>query len=311
MYILVIPLLLLLLLVIGLFFIFKKRYLIALVLVGASIALNFVSETFAFKSLYSSGTYSGKRIRVMSYNIHNNGVYFDKHPESIDSLMRFIEKVNPDIIFLTEYWKYKSPQIATMLHDRYPYCSAYVFDKPDKTDYFLCSRYPISNVHRFHKQGLQQMLVHGMDVEIDGVRVKLIGCHLQSNNLSAKQRRMNGGTYWSNLRYGYETRQRQVERIRDSVESYQCPTIVMGDMNDISGSYTLRTLKKAGLKDAWWESGLGYGATYVSSCMKWRIDHILYSNDFEARNVWVPDEPFSDHDPIVADLYIKNLLEIR
>lgn len=276
------------------------------VLVVSSLILNYVSETYAFKSIFSTNTYNGSRIRVMTYNIHNNGVYFDRHPDGVDSLMSFIARENPDIIFLTEYWKYKRPQLAEMLHGMYPYCSANVFDKPDKTDFFLCSRYPVSNVHRFQRQGLRQMLVHGMDIEINGVKVKLIGCHLKSNDISKAKQGGGLGEYWANLRRGYDLRQQQSERIRDSVMFYNGPVVVVGDMNDISGSYVLRTMKKAGLRDAWWEGGLGYGATYASKRMRWRIDHILFSNDFEVGDVRVPSVPFSDHFPVIADLYIKN-----
>ena len=306
MYVLLLPLLLLLFLIVGVISLIKKKFVIAIAFVCFSFILNYMTETYAFKSAFRPAINVGKRIRIMSYNIHNNGVYFDKTPDGIDSLMAFVKKESPDIIFLTEYWKYRRPELAAKLHELYPYCSAYVFDKPDHTDFFLCSRFPVSNVHRFEKRGLKQMLVHGVDVDIDGRKIKLIGCHLQSNNLSKKQKSRTGGTYWDNLKNGYEMRQRQVERIRDSVASYDCPLIVMGDMNDISGSYTLRTLKQAGLKDAWWERGLGYGATYVALWIGWRLDHIMCSKEFEVGKVSVFNVPYSDHKPILADLYMTN-----
>lgn len=50
----------------------------------------------------------------------------------------------------------------------------------------------------------------------------------------------------------------------------------MGDLNDISGSTPLRTLEYSGLKDAWWEGVVGYGAT-IHNPFPYRIDHIMFT----------------------------------
>ena len=33
--------------------------------------------------------------------------------------------------------------------------------------------------------------------------------------------------------------------------------------------------KKTGMKDAWWEKGSGYGATYHNGWLSLRLDHVL------------------------------------
>ena len=80
------------------------------------------------------------------------------------------------------------------------------------------------------------------------------------------------------------------------------PVIVCGDLNDFGGTPTLRALQNhSKLKDAWWNGGLGYGATYHGhEFMYFRLDHILYNNELQLQKVRVAEQNFSDHDALVA-----------
>ena len=81
---------------------------------------------------------------------------------------------------------------------------------------------------------------------------------------------------------------------------------VMGDMNDVSGSYTINRIKEAGLKDAWWEGGGGYGATFHGKGLRLRIDHILYDyKELELTGVRVIDNNLSDHNALMASFRVK------
>lgn len=88
----------------------------------------------------------------------------------------------------------------------------------------------------------------------------------------------------------------------------------MGDMNDISSSYTLRRIESvgtlrhgsAGLTDAWWKGGFGYGTTYHDHGLRLRLDHILYDEHcLTLSDVKVIDTDASDHNALVGGFRIE------
>jgi len=81
----------------------------------------------------------------------------------------------------------------------------------------------------------------------------------------------------------------------------------MGDMNDVSVSPAIKKIRSAGLNDAWWDGGFGYGSTYHNSGFRLRIDHILYNAQrLKLKNVDVVGEKeWSDHRAVVAGFDLK------
>jgi len=65
-------------------------------------------------------------------------------------------------------------------------------------------------------------------------------------------------------------------------------------------------LKDAGLKNAWWEGGFGYGATFKQGWMRLRIDHIYYNDKLELKNIKVVETELSDHNMLVADFSLAH-----
>jgi endonuclease/exonuclease/phosphatase family metal-dependent hydrolase len=144
-----------------------------------------------------------------------------------------------------------------------------------------------------------------MDIELsENFILKLIACHLESNQSNSSFRKGKG--FINNIKKGYEARNKEVKMICDSLSQYQGPLIIAGDLNDISGSKTLNTLQKElNLNDAWWKSGFGYGATSFSKHLYFRLDHILFSHHFKSTSIEIPKVDFSDHYPIVTNLEIQ------
>ena len=96
-------------------------------------------------------------------------------------------------------------------------------------------------------------------------------------------------------------RAKGAEVLTCDVSQTKKPIIVLGDMNDVGGSKTIRLIKSSGLKDAWWEGGFGYGAT-IHKPLPYRIDHIFYSNELKLNRVKVvSSEGLSDHDAVFAE----------
>lgn len=72
-------------------------------------------------------------------------------------------------------------------------------------------------------------------------------------------------------------------------------------MNDICGSSAIRVLENAGIKDAWWEKGIGYGAT-IHYPIPYRIDHIMHTDNIKLNSIQVLNsKAISDHDALYAE----------
>lgn len=111
---------------------------------------------------------------------------------------------------------------------------------------------------------------------------------------------------WGGLKEGYRNRTLEADAIYEALQHESYPAIVMGDMNDISGSYTLGRIESAGLTDAWWKGGFGYGTTYHDHGLRLRLDHILYDEErLTLSDVKVIDTDASDHNAFVGGFRIE------
>ena len=77
-----------------------------------------------------------------------------------------------------------------------------------------------------------------------------------------------------------------------------------GDFNDTPSSYTYTTISK-NLKDAFVETGTGFGRTYVGKFPSYRIDYILYQGELNAYDFQTLPDELSDHYPITAFFELK------
>jgi len=127
-------------------------------------------------------------------------------------------------------------------------------------------------VHVFHPRGI----------------VTIVGCHLSSSR--------------KDIIRGFRNRALEADSIYEALCEEKSPTIVMGDLNDVSGSYTISRIKDAGLSDAWWEGGFGYGTTFHNRWVRLRLDHILYTKDrLKLNKIKVLDSELSDHNALMAN----------
>lgn len=271
----------------------------AVILFIVIVALNCSEEVFSLGALSKglTGKSEGEQaFKVLSYNVHAGSPAF-----SAERLRELIESEEPDYVFLAETgW------------------ALGVGDTMESLPYrvFTCTGDWTGSIHR-----------HIGNVDIPSARATLVSypnlrlfcCHLASNNTFKNE---DGSVFYmtpdslsdiNSLKYYLENyssvsevRHEQVHNICDSLK-VGIPTIIMGDMNDLGGSETLRHLKKAGFRDAWWTGGLGYGATYHEP-LPFRIDHIYYSPELRLHDIrilrsadWGTESvPLSDHDALVA-----------
>ena len=305
MFILLVPFLIIILFILSILLFIRRSLIAGAFFLLASLLLNYYTQTIPFHPsfIFNSIQKKENQIRILSYNIKYNSDYLRHNKDSLSALISFIRQQNADILVLPESrLNSTNKELRKKLDKIYPYNLASGYDGNDYyTETYVFSRYPVRNVKQYGKH-----YIYEMNIDItDNYSIKLLACHLASNQSNSSLSKGKG--FIQNIHNGYETREQEVKMICDSLLHHQGPVIIVGDLNDISGSKTLNTLQnRLKLNDAWWKTGFGYGATSVSKYLFFRLDHILYSNHFKSTSIAVPNINFSDHYPIITDLEILN-----
>ena len=263
MLILLFPIIIPLFLLLSVLFFIRRSLIAGAIFFFATIILNYYTQTFPFHPsyYYTTSKKIENQIRILSYNIKYNSEYLRNNKDSLSSLISFIRQQDADILVLPESRiNSTNKTLRKKLDHIYPYHLGSVYKGNEfYLETYVFSRYPINNVKQYGKH-----YIYEMDIEVSYKNIiKLVACHLESNQSNSSLRKKNG--LINNIEKGYETRYKEVKMICDSLSQYQGPLIIAGDLNDISGSNTLNTLQKGlNLNDAWWQSGFGYGATSFS-----------------------------------------------
>jgi endonuclease/exonuclease/phosphatase (EEP) superfamily protein YafD len=73
-----------------------------------------------------------------------------------------------------------------------------------------------------------------------------------------------------------------------------------GDFNAEPDSAVIRTVREAGLRDAWIECGHGDGLTYPADQPRKRIDYLFVAGTIRCSAAEVIDTKISDHRPLLV-----------
>lgn len=106
------------------------------------------------------------------------------------------------------------------------------------------------------------------------------------------------------LKSAYLIRAKQADSIRKVEEHTRFPIIFCGDFNDLPSSYTYNTIK-GGKLDAYCEAGNGFTSTFKGMLPTMRIDFIFSDTSIIPYRYRSPRVKYSDHYPIIVDLYFK------
>lgn len=325
MFFILVPWLVVLLFGLGiLLFVFKKwKFGTAILVIG--IFLNANTEALPLNLL--AGNKEGD-LKVMSYNISAFSEQFQKDTTFVDSMAKFILEEHSEVLVLLEYDTIKGKRLDSLLHKQYAYSEVQDMGSTN----VVYSKYPLSDKMELLLDSASVMneslelaaemdstrtkeherLVLGLTVHKGKKRLRLIACHLASNQYDRTRKTMGADKEWRegipqyllSFQSGGMARETEAQYIQQEVEKYKkqgMPVIVCGDMNDVSGSKALRMLQSTGLKNAWWEKGRGFGFTYHGHhFMNFRIDHILHTEDIKVKSIKKIDQHFSDHDPVIA-----------
>lgn len=308
-------LLLLIVAVIGLLM-FRRRKVAAGLLVLA-VVWNWCFEVIPLKIIQMVHEDQGDELKVMSFNCNLSPKNSDT-AEKRAGVITLIREQHADVVFLTENYIVRRDSLWLEIQDDYPYCSK----DNNSVGNRMYSKYPIV-CDTLLKDKVMAYGITCCQIEVrpsassgTSKRLAVIGVHLSSNNYNEQMVYMTpdsvatgaqAQTYLKNVVTASEYREREVRNLNDNLNPNLngMPTIVMGDFNDVCGSPTMRILESAGLKDAWWEGGFGYGAT-IHDPLPYRIDHILYNDGLKLRSIKKESaKGLSDHDALVAIFSIK------
>jgi endonuclease/exonuclease/phosphatase family metal-dependent hydrolase len=241
-------------------------------------------------------------LRVMTYNIQAGG-------GNLDSIASVIRRSDADVAALQEvdvHWSDRSgfadeaDSLAKLLGMQVRFAPIYDMPPADPSKprrqygIALLSRLPIVSftnhvITRLSTQTADATpsLAPGfLEAAIDfrGTRVRLFNTHLD---------------YRSDPR----VREAQVREMLDFIGDVSTPTIAFGDMNASPDAPELQPLLRH-LSDTWTAS-LGSGFTYPARDPAKRIDYVLVSRHFTARDQTVLPTLASDHRPVVMNLVLR------
>jgi endonuclease/exonuclease/phosphatase family metal-dependent hydrolase len=179
------------------------------------------------------------------------------------------------------------------------------------------SRYPIvkKGTLKFENTANESMYT---DIVVEGDTIRIINNHLQSVQLRANNYafldslkiRYNDQNIRelhdlsSRLKQAFIKRAEQAKKVSLTIKNSPHPVIVCGDFNDTPVSYSYHKIRGK-LKDAWVETGKGWGNTY-SGRLPFRIDYIFYDSYFKSLEFERVKTQLSDHYPILTVLEKRN-----
>lgn len=287
--------------------VYKKKYIVSIILFVGSIVLNNKYHCFALPHDFCENVINNTEIKVLSINAQ---LPKENATNKIDDISKIIIKENADFVFISEAYPPNSEKLYNIL-SKYYFHSNYDCGPNN----ILYSKYPIANYRRVlsNKQSYSSVMRYMVDYKSS--KLVIYGCHLASNNrtldgdlfyLSEIKNLRNFTSYINNLIFWIKQREFDAVDICTDMSKFQLPSIVLGDLNDTYGSPLFNVfMNKGKLSDSWYEGGLGFGFTIMNP-VPMRIDHILYSSRLKLKCVKTIDlGSLSDHKGISASFILR------
>ncbi len=263
-------------------------------------------ETVAIHPFFDEEDYE---LRVLTWNVHRSAIV---NEEQQVKMVKVVIAQEADVVQLNEFMLSSCLVMDSLLRENYPYVVD-VNAKLTSGDIIYSKKELFNSGQRKIAEKGKGVQNHAMTVLCGKDSVYLVGVHLMGNNDSITNRQIatERKEYYNHFYRLYKERQedRKVSAHYLKKWAQECPhaMIIMGDMNDFSVSAPMDSLRDAGMKNAWWEGGFGYGATFKQGWMRLRIDHIYYNDRLELKNVKVVETDLSDHNMLVAEFGTTNL----
>lgn len=260
-------------------------------------------------------------IKVMSYNVKVFSSDQTKGNNNTRDILDYIGHSDADIFCCQENLYLSDNRFCKSIDStlsRWAYQDTVHFTSRNSmgiySNYPILSRCIIPSPSKFHGSTIYKLKI-GADT------IAVINCHFVSNQIDPNDKKMfkdlltepaeNGNK--SNLLYLMRKvdkagvlRSKQVDSLIPAIEKLgNMPIIICGDFNDSPLSNVHYRLTQI-LNDAYTRNANGVGISYHESGMYFRLDNILYSNQWQAYETKVDNHiKASDHYPISCRLKLK------
>ena len=269
----------------------------------------------------------GIPIKTVSFNVHS--LYGNQRGEHVpgtkSKVTEFLAGQKADIICIQEFFAYGEDYSQTLVKFSQSIALPYYYFKNYQEFYnkqkinaiATFTRYPVVNTGHFK---LQDHSLYGIftDVIVNHDTIRVYNVHFESirfgdddysfyshltdpdkekTPIKVGSKRM----MWK-LRKAFILRSTEVNNLVKHIESCRYPVILAGDFNDTPSSYSYHQITSL-LEDSFKEAGSGlFGSTYAGKFPSFRIDYILHSGKFIARDYQKFDIDLSDHYPVASTL---------
>ena len=277
-------------------------------------------------SLKGSPDKSKKVIKVMSYNVKVFDLYNWSHNlETRAKMFNLLNDESPDIMCFQEFFTRDSCKFdnldSILRFQKAKYVHVEYTTHERMNQHFgiaTFSYYPIVSKGKIDFGYHSNNVCIYSDIKIGNDTVRVYNMHLQSIAFSKSDYKYaedlqkdiesedmeQSKNILRRLKKAFVKRAKQADLISASIDQSPYPVIICGDFNDTPASYTYHTISK-NLKDAFVESGNGFGKSYIGIFPSFRIDYILHSKKFKAYNFRTIREELSDHFPVVTYLEVQ------
>jgi endonuclease/exonuclease/phosphatase family metal-dependent hydrolase len=291
-------------------------------------ALIFLASIGNVSSLFSFGIGKEeglkKYISVYTQNVHLMGYYDGKLSEkNKEIILSSIESKNPDVICLQEcYWNEQENSFFhwgqdVRLKDYFP-CERVTHTLSDGSHFgvVILSKFPIrfkgtvpfendvNNFAVYADVDTPLGLVRFYSVHFQSFRLKDSELKLFDENLAVDEIQNNSLPLLVQLYRANLKREKQVDRLMQSMNDCQYPVVLCGDFNDSPSSNTYYKLTRH-LNDSYSEANIGVGATYNGPLPGMRIDYILHDERLAVSTCEKLEVNSSDHDALLAIVGLK------
>lgn len=270
-------------------------------------------------------------IRLLSWNVNEfypNEVYKDTANNPRRRILNFIKQTNADVMCFQDFRDFEDggnyysnvKYLLDTLNYKYYYFSVDIKlpNTPPHERYgtAIFSKFPIIDSGRvtYDSKDFPEHIAFA-DIQLAKKTIRFYNTHLSSMQLTME--RKNAGLNYSYIQDdtaillnktklerisifdSFHVRQAQI--VKKQLNMSTKPFVFCADLNSVPSSYVYHHISN-GLKDAFLQTGFGWGATYDGLSSTLRIDVTLLSPQLKVIQYYCPKLKASDHFPLVTDI---------
>ena len=313
-----------------LLWLFKKRWLFAVLTIGVIlVGWTPLIATYQLSGEKGGGEKHNERyVRMMTYNVHQFKKYGENNDISTrDQIINVIKEESPDILCFQEFFTRRKgafdliDSVKKQLKLKYYYFVPSIDNDYEAAGLAIFSRYPIKAKGYIPFSDIKGNESIYVDVLVDENLFRVYNVHFQSisfqkedydyiDKVAKKMKPEYGSTrrIASMLKSAFIRRSHQVSIMKKEMAACTIPYVITGDFNDTPASFAVTQVTK-NLKRTFVEQGSGFGKTYNGMFPNFQIDYIATTKEFDVINHYVTNAKLSDHFPVRSDLRLNFSLD--